>query len=479
MYFNGQWFTYADLERRATQLAGHLSQNGIKRGDRVAILAYNHICHVDLMLAAPKLGFVYTPLNFRLSDAEQREIVDYLKPDFVFHDRRHAEQADRMGCPAEALDGYNDWLATAPAVPIPPPLGPDDTHMLLQTGGSTGVVKGACIPYRQVMFNALNTIPAWGIRDTDCAIQATPAFHAAVNVLTLPLLYAGGRVIWMPVFDPNEYLTLSVDQQATLWFMVPTMFQILAEHPDFEYTSHEHVRWAISGGAACPEPVRKAMAEAGISFRQGYGLTEAGVNCFAMSPEDGSKRPDSVGKPLITLQAVVRRPDGSRCASDEIGELTLRGAQVFTGYFERPQETDEVLRDGWLWTGDLASVDKNGFFYLRGRRKDLFISGGENVYPKEIEDALYELDGIAECAVVGIPDSRWGETGLAAIVLSKGGRWDREELIREMRMRVAAYKVPREFIFVDELPRNAAGKVKKFQLRKIYENMMNEVSVGV
>ncbi len=478
VYFNGHWYTYADLERRATQLAGHLANHGIKKGDRVGILAFNHLCHLDLILAAPKLGFIYTPFNFRLSPAEQAEIVDYLKPGFLFHDHRHAEAAARFPCPRQPLDGYNDWLGTAPKPPLPPPLSPEDTHMLLQTGGSTGTAKGARIPYRQVMFNALNTIPAWGLRDTDCAIQATPAFHAAVNVLSTPLLYAGGRVIWMPVFDPNQYLTLSVDQQATLWFMVPTMYQMLAEHPDFEYTNHEHVRWAISGGAACPEPVRKAFAAAGIPLRQGYGLTEAGVNCFAIDVDAAVKRPDSVGKPLLTLQAAVRRPDGSRCAPNETGELTLRGAQVFSGYFERPQETEEVLRDGWLWTGDLASVDEDGFFYIRGRRKDMYVSGGENVYPKEVEDALYELDGIVECAVVGIPDPQWGETGLAAIVLAPGKTWDRDRLTRELKMRLAGYKVPREFVFMNELPKNAAGKVMKYRLRKVYENMKNEVSAG-
>lgn len=478
VWFNNHWYTYADLNTRAEQLAGHLAAAGVKKGDRVGIVAYNNLCHLDLILAAPKLGFIYAPMNFRLSAEEQQQIAELLKPAFLFHDRRHQESAEVFDCPKQPLDGYNDWLETAPPPPLPPPLSAEDTYMILQTGGSTGLPKGAMLPYRQVMFNALNTIAAWGISESDCAIQATPAFHAAINVLTLPLLYAGGRVAWMVVFDPNDYLRWSDDLGATLWFMVPTMYQILIDHPDFDYTDHSRVRWAISGGAPCPEPVRKAFDEFKIGFKQGYGLTEAGVNCFAMEVDDAAARPDSVGKPILTLHAVVRHADGSRCAPGEIGELTLFGPQTFSGYFNQPDESAETLREGWVWTGDLAAVDEEGFFSIRGRRKEMFISGGENVYPKEIEDALYELEGIAECAVIGIPDPKWGETGLAAIVLAPGASWPRDELRRELQMRLARYKVPQEMIFVKELPKSAAGKVVKFRLRQMFEDVRNEVSLS-
>lgn len=476
--FNNAWYTYAQLNERAEQLAGRLAEAGVKKGDRVGIIAYNHLCHLDLILAAPKLGFIYTPMNFRLSDEEQQGMAHYLQPSFMFHDRRHAEAAQFFDCPLQPLDGYNEWLDAAPPAPVPPHLTAEDTHMILQTGGSTGTPKGAQIPYRQVMFNALNTITAWGVTENDCAIQATPAFHAAINVLTLPLLYAGGRVVWMVVFDPNDYLQWSDDHGVTLWFLVPTMYQILCDHPDYDYTDHSKVRWAISGGAPCPEPIRRAFEEHKIGFKQGYGLTEAGVNCFAMEVEDAAERPDSVGKGMLTLQAVIRRPDGSRCAPDEIGELTLRGAQTFTGYYNKPEETAETLRDGWVWTGDLATYDDQGYYYIRGRRKEMYISGGENVYPKEVEDALYELDGIVECAVVGVPDPHWGETGLAAIVTQPGYELDRDTLRKELQMRLARYKVPREIMFVEELPKGAAGKILKFRVRQMYEDIQNEVSVG-
>ena len=202
------------------------------------------------------------------------------------------------------------------------------------------------------------------------------------------------------------------------------------------------------------------------------------MNCFAMEVEDAAERPDSVGKGMLTLQAVIRRPDGSRCAPDEIGELTLRGAQTFTGYYNKPEETAETLRDGWVWTGDLATYDDQGYYYIRGRRKEMYISGGENVYPKEVEDALYELDGIVECAVVGVPDPHWGETGLAAIVTQPGYELDRDTLRKELQMRLARYKVPREIMFVEELPKGAAGKILKFRVRQMYEDIQNEVSVG-
>ena len=465
-----RWWSYAELDARAAKLARRLHTLGIHRGDRVAILALNHLAHIDLVLAAPRLGFIYTPFNYRLAPTEQRELAAYLRPALMLHDTAHAPLAQACSVPLLALDTYEDWLAQADDAPLPGlELTPDDIHMILLTGGSTGLPKGAMIPYRQVLANARNTAQGWGLTADDCAIQATPCFHAALNVFTTPLLYLGGRVILMPQFEPGEYLHLAAQQRATLLFMVPTMYQMLAEQPGFASADLSAVRWAISGGAPCPPSVRDAYAQRGIRFRQGYGMTEAGVNCFAISLDEAAAHPEAVGRPLPNTEAAIRRSDGSECGVNEIGELTLRGAHVCTGYFERESEWRKSFRDGWLWTGDLAQRDADGLHRIVGRSKEMFISGGENVYPAEVEAALSQCAGVAECAVLGIAHEKWGESGLAAVVLRPGATTDGASLRAELKTRLAGYKIPREYWFLPALPKSGAGKILKPEIRRLYE----------
>lgn len=471
LHWRGRWYTYAELDERARMLAARLQAEGVRRGDRVAILALNHLAHVDLLLAAPKLGFIFAPLNYRLPAAEQKDIVAALEPALLLHDRANLDKAEATGCRCLPLERYADWLAK-PATAIAPPapaLGGEDIHMILLTGGSTGLPKGAQIPYRQVFYNAVNTALAWGLSESDCAIQATPAFHAALNVLTTPLLWLGGRVIWLENFEPGEYLERAATHGATVLFMVPTMFQMLTEHADFARADLTRARFAITGGAPCPPALRGPFAARGVRFKQGYGMTECGVNCFAISLDEAERHPDSVGRPMPMLDAVIRREDGAAAATGEVGELTLAGPLVCTGYFRRPGDTAVALRDGWLWTGDLARQDEHGLFYICGRRKEMYISGGENVYPAEIEAALSQCRGVAECAVLGIPHPRWGETGLAAVVARAGAKLSADNLRTELKSRLASYKLPSEFMFLDALPKTGSGKIAKPELRKQFE----------
>jgi len=340
----------------------------------------------------------------------------------------------------------------------------EDPQMILLTGGTSGLPKGAVQPYRQGIANAAATVLSWGMRDDDSCVQATPCFHAAVNAMTVPLLHLGARVALLERFDPESYLSMVEEAGATLLFLVPTMYQMVADHPRFASTDLSSVRWAISGGAACPDPVRQAFATRGVRFKQGYGLTEAGVNCFAIELDDAVHHPGAVGAPVLGSEAVVRRPDGRACDPDEVGELTLRGPHLFSGYFGRPEATREALRDGWLWTGDLATRDDEGRFTIVGRRKELFISGGENVYPAEIEAALHDHPEVASCAVVGVPDRRWGEVGLMAVVARPGASLDPEALRGWLRERLARYKVPKHVRILGALPTSGAGKILKTEL---------------
>jgi fatty-acyl-CoA synthase len=273
----------------------------------------------------------------------------------------------------------------------------------------------------------------------------------------------------MPRFDAGGYLSLVESLGASLLFMVPTMFAMLAEHPDFARTRFERVRWAISGGAPCPLPLRDTFADRGVHFKQGYGLTEAGVNCFAIDLARAARKPWAVGRPIWGTEATLRHPDGTPCNPGEVGELTLRGPHLFSGYFEQPAASAEVLRDGWLWTGDLARSDDEGDIALVGRRKELFISGGENVFPAEIAAALDDHPEVLACAVTGVPDERWGEVGLAAVVRRPGSALDEAAVRAHLKARLAGYKVPKHIRFLPSLPTSGAGKVLTRELREAFE----------
>ena len=464
VHWDGDWTPYGAMDRRAERLAGRLHALGVHRFDRISILAHNHLAHLDLWLAAAKAAIVYAPLNPRLSPVELRAVTDLLRPRLLLHDAEHAAVARGLGVPTVALEAYDAWLGDPEPAPSPD-IGAEDPQMILLTGGTTGLPKGAVLPYRQQAANAAATVLSWGLRDDDLAVQATPCFHAAMNALTTPLYTLGARVALTPKFEPGAYLRRVEDLGATLLFMVPTMFQMLVDHEAFADADLGRVRWAISGGAPCPLPLRDAFAERGVLFKQGYGLTEAGVNCFAIDLQTAARKPWSVGRPILHTEAVVRRPDGTPCDPGEVGELTLAGGHLFHGYFEHPEATAEVLKDGWLWTGDLARVDAEGDFALVGRRKDLFISGGENVFPAEIAAALDDHPNVAACAVIGVPDARWGEVGLAAVVLREGTHLGADDVRAFLKERLASYKVPKHVRFLDALPVSGAGKVLVRQLR--------------
>lgn len=465
----GEWLTYAELNERAERLASLLRARGVGVGERVSIVAHNHLAHLDLILATAKHGFVYSPLNTRLAEPEQAAIGAYLRPSLILHDGPHLAQgraaAGGAGAELLSLEEYEAELArAAPEPERAPRLGPEDVQMILLTGGTTGRPKGAMLPYRQGFYNAVNTVMSWGLTPDDCAIQATPAFHAAVNALTVPLLHLGARVVLQPSFDAGDYLHLVEEHGVSLLFLVPTMFHMLTEHEAWEGADLSSVRWAISGGAACPEPVRAAFMRRGVRFKQGYGLSEAGVNCFSITLDQAEERPASVGKPVLHAEAAIRDEYGEVCAPGEVGELTLRGPHVFSGYFEREEETAQVLKDGWLHTGDLAVMDEEGFYTIVGRRKEMFVSGGENVYPSEVEAALYDHPAVAECAVLAAPDPRWGEVGVAAVTLHAGQAASPEELQAFLKGRLAGYKVPKRIRILPELPKSGAGKILKTEL---------------
>lgn len=459
------WISYGELHERARHAAGVLARQGIEPGDRVGLLALNHPAYLELFFAAPLLGFVLVPFNNRLGDTELQSLAAYTQPKITFYGPGFSGAAEGMDTTALPLDALqepaDEFVERRP--------NPDDVALLLFTGGTTGLPKAAMISYRQLLLNAFNTAFAWGVTGEDRCIVSTPMFHAAVNALATPLLYLGGSIVIQESFDPGEYLEWIEAHRPTLVFMVPTMYQMLYNHPRFNQTDFSGVRWAISGGSPCPAPVRDRFRNLGVRFKQGYGMTEAGVNCFHMDLDEAERHPESVGRPMPHLRGRVVDTEGFELSDGMVGELCLSGPVLMNGYWGLEKETAEVLYPDdegqtWLHTGDLAYRDEAGRYFIVGRKKEMFISGGENVYPAEIEQALYDHPGVAECAVVGVPDERWGEVGLAAVVSKPGTVPDEEELRAFVRERLAGYKTPKRWVFPDELPKSGAGKILKHDL---------------
>jgi len=467
-------YTYRDLDVRALRLAAVLRGMGVGKGDRVAVLAPNGVVHVDTMFACAKLGAVFVPLNVRLALGELRETLLDAAPAVLLYDQGLAGTAAALKESVPSLQylldtgrGYVEAIGAVPDTGgVAVDVNLDDPWMLLYTGGTTGKSKGAIITHRQVLFNAINTQVSWGLRPDDIAPIITPMFHTGgLNVFATPLFHLGGTMVLTGPFRPAPFLDVIAREGLTVIFMVPSMFQSLAQDPGFSHADFSSVRFFISGGAPCPRPVIETYWAKGVMFKTGYGLTEVGPNCFAMPDELARQRPGYVGFPVVHSEMKLVDDDGNEISGEGTGELCIRGPHVTAGYWHKPDATREVLVDGWFHTGDIARRDADGCYAIVDRKKDMFISGGENVYPLEIETVLYTHPAVAECAVVGVPDDRWGEVGKAVVVLRPGMAATSEELITYLRERLAHYKVPKYVEFRDELPRNAAGKVLKRSLR--------------
>jgi fatty-acyl-CoA synthase len=347
---------------------------------------------------------------------------------------------------------------------------PEDTCCLLYTSGTTGRPKGVVIPHRMIGWNAYNTAISWQLRDDDVAPAYTPLYHAGgLGVFLLPLMATGGTIVLHRRFDAAEIWRTVARERCTVVFGVPTIFKMLMEAPEFQAADFGRIRFLISGGAPLPLHIIEAYQARGAVFKQGYGLTEVGVNCFAMSVADSIRKAGSVGRPMMFTEARLAVEDGSDAVTGEVGELWLRGPHVCNGYWENAEATAAALdSEGWFHTGDLARRDGEGFYTIAGRRKDMLISGGVNVYPAEIEGELLLHPDVSDAAVVGVPHETWGEVGVAFIVARPGRAPSPDQLSGFLAGRLARYKIPKAFVLVEALPRTAYGKVVKGDLRDRY-----------
>jgi len=473
--------SYRELHEAANRTAHALRSQGIGEGDRVAVLARNRVEQIELLFACARLAAVLVPLNWRLAPAELGPILADCAPKLVLYDLTSAQLymaatqhiavdiADRWGR-LSLDDGWADQVANAPASDLcAPDLGPDTPWMLLYTSGSTGRPKGAILTWGTIGWNAINTVVGWGLSAADRTLTGAPLFHTGGwNVFTLPLLYVGGTIYLAEGFDPAQTLDLVQRHHITVTFGVPTMFQAMRDLPAFATADLSSLRFAISGGAPCPAPLNDAWLARGVEFKQGYGLTEVGPNCFCLPDGAGRTHPGAVGVPMPHLQVRVVDAEDRPVTTGTVGELQLAGPTVCAGYWRNPEATaGAVTADGWFRTGDLFSVDRDGFFRCVGRRKEMFISGGENVYPAEVERVLGGIDGVAEAAVVPVAHDKWGEVGHAFLSFRTQATPDAETVRALCRAQLAGYKVPRHVTVLPSLPQGATGKTDKRRLTEM------------
>ncbi|RPI81943.1 MAG: long-chain-fatty-acid--CoA ligase [Chloroflexi bacterium] len=476
-------YTFKDLNKRANCLANLLSkQFGVNKGDRVSILAQNSVVYLDLLYGLAKIGAVFAPLNWRLTSRELIYIINDCEPkvlicgpefvDVVNEMRPYLHVQDYLSIEDAQIDGalvYEKAVGEAPSEePERPELTGEDPYCILYTSGTTGRPKGAVLPHRQILFNCINTVISWGLNANDVSPVFTPLFHAGgLFAFLTPIHYAGGKIILARSFDADVSLELIQKEKCTVILGVPTLFQIWMNSPAFPSADFNHVRFFISGGAPCPVSLIEAWhgAKGGV-LRQGYGLTEVGVNCFSMNDEDSLKKAGSVGKPIFHSKMRVVDDHGDDQPAGETGELIIYGPHVCSGYWRNPEATGKALKDGWFHTGDMARKDEDGYFYLAGRYKDMIISGGENIYAAEVETVFLEHPAVGEAALIGQPDPKWGEVGLMVVVLKTGKTATQEELQSFCQKKLARYKIPKRVIFTDSLPYSPYGKVMKAELRE-------------
>jgi fatty-acyl-CoA synthase len=470
---SGARLTYRLLNRRARALAALLEQRyGVNPGARVAVLAHNAPEYLDALFACALLGAILVPLNWRLTLRELTAVLADCEPVLLLlSDERMHERAGELAAAVgrlplfsfAAFPGADRWLAGQ----VRPWVASDGEEpvLLLYTSGTTGAPKGALLSQRMLTWNAINTQVSWGLRETDITPTFAPFFHAGgLNVLTTPLYHLGGTVVLLRDSEPETILRAIAGEHCTVVFAVPTIFERLCEHPAFATSDLSSLRFCVTGGSPCPLPLIESYAARGLVFRQGYGLTEVGVNCFSLAPEDALRKAGSVGRPVFHSRARVVDEQGQDVPPGEVGELILAGPHVCSGYWRQPEVTAAAYRDGWWHTGDLVRTDPEGYYFIVGRQKDLFISGGENVYPAEIEGVLATHPGVLEVAVIARPDPRWGEVGLAIVVPRVPAGLSGADLLAYCADKLARYKLPQAVYFVRELPRNAMGKVLKAQL---------------
>ncbi len=476
--FDGHTTSYGELLDRIDRLAAELAAGGVGRGDRVGYLGLNDPMFLITLFAAARIGAVFVPLNYRLTAAELGYILADAGVHTLLADTRHAAAAGpvlteagvRRALALSAVPGWEplpDLLANRGrlAAPVCPRSG--EVAVIMYTSGTTGRPKGAMLTHGNLFWNNVNALLSFDVSQDDVSLVAAPLFHiGGLNVTTLVTLQKGGQIVLMPAFDPGQALKLIAEYRVTTMFGVPAMFLFMSQVPEFAAADLSSVRFLICGGAPVPEILISRYGQRGIAFVQGYGLTETAPLALVLRADEVSVKAGAAGHAVLPLSDVrLVDAENNPVAPGERGEICVRGPQVMAGYWHNREATDAVIdAGGWFHTGDIGQADQDGYVYVVDRLKDMVITGGENVYPAEVEAVLYHHPAIAEVAVLGTPHEQWGEAVTAVVALNPGAALTLEELSAFARDKLAGYKIPLRLEFVDALPRNPAGKVLKYQL---------------
>jgi len=472
--------TYEQLGKRVFSLCKGLSQVGLKKGDRIAILHEN--CHkfLELYFATAHLGAVLVPINIRLSLNEISMILEDSDASIILSQEKFKEKIPKQIKVIWSESQYEELINKYdPEIPEVEIKDSDIAH-LYYTSGTTGRPKGVILTHKNVKIHALGTIAELQLTDADNWIHAAPMFHLADAWATFSITWVGGKHVFVPVFDTGAVLRLIQEEKITITNLIPTMLNMMVHHPDVDKYDYSSLRVLMSGGAPiAPELVKKIISTFGCDYIQTYGMTETSPyltlsilkeHLKKLPPEEQLKYKAKTGREFITVSLRVVDEDGKDVKRDgkQVGEIIVKGDTITPGYWNMPDETRKAIKDGWLYTGDLATIDEEGYVQIVDRKKDMIITGGENVYSTEVENVLYMHPAILEAAVIGVPDEKWGEAVKAVVVLKEGYNLTEQEIISFCKEHLAHYKAPKSVDFVDSLPKTGSGKIYKKGLRERY-----------
>ena len=487
-YETGLEWSYSDFNNRVNNFAVYLREEfKIEKGERVAVYSKNRAEYVLFFFACIKIGAVLVPLNFRLTPRELDTLIKDAEPKLFIYENEFEKEVNKLqtlqSIPLkEKVENLSRILKDkVPNITFSyeHEIIETDPVMILYTAGTTGLSKGAIITHKMLYWNSINTSLRLDLTSQDHTQSFAPFFHTGGwNVLFTPFVHHGASHTLLTKFDPDLILQLMEKEKTTILFGVPTMLQMMAESEYFDKVDLATVRYAIVGGAPMPIPLINKWHEKGVYIRQGYGLTEVGPNCFSLHQDDAIRKKGSIGFPNFYVEAKVVNDKGEELGPDEVGELWLYSPVVTPGYWRKEKETKESITDGWFHTGDMVRKDEEDFYYVVDRKKNMYISGGENVYPSEIENYLYTNEAIREVAVIGVPDEKWGEVGKAYVSVKEDSRITEEELKQFCSGNLAKYKIPKYFEIIEEIPKNDAGKIDKKKLLELHLNKSNKQIKG-
>ncbi|MBA4392629.1 MAG: long-chain fatty acid--CoA ligase [Desulfobacca sp.] len=477
--FNKKALTYQEMNRRVNRLSQAFIQMGLNLGDRVGVLSRNSPEFLEIYFACAKTGMIFVPLNFRLAPPEVAYQLNDSRLRVLFFDLELAPLIEKSRPFLSIEVPQTIGLGSIPSDSSPlyealiqdqsdlEPLLPEDTvtwdtaQMIMYTSGTTGTPKGVLLSHQKTLFNTLNAQIFFDLYSKDIMLSVLPLFHSgALNIMTVPTLYAGGKIVLQSRFIPQEFLNLIEQHRVTQTILVPTMLNTLLKEARPEEHDLSSLRTMLVGGEPVSIDLMHQALDRGLPVRQIFGQTESSIQLW-VPPERAREKAGAAGLPVFHGEVRVVNHQGQKVPTGEVGEIIVKGPIQMMGYWNAPEETEKVIKDGWLYTGDLGYLDRDGFFYLVDRKKDMYISGGENVYPAEIEKILLTHPSILEAAIIGVPDEKWGLAGRAFISLKKGATLHYEEMVLFLKDQIASYKIPKSMEIIIDLPKTASEKIKK------------------